>query len=287
MSQGSHKSQGGVSNQLRDELGRLGLTVVEVEGDGSCFFRSLADQLDHCGAIDHVQECFDHQILRQRIMSYVRAHRTMYEPFMEDDEPFDDYVNRMEENGEWAGNVELQAASMELGVNIRIYQEGQTPWTVKNHPDSAPLLHLSYHDGSHYNSVRSINGFTSDVEQGKDAAADAARNVTDKTVTSKAARNPSAEESYVRVLLTLIGKGRRQRIKTRLIVTASQPKASTIGQEQVNPAPARNAQCPCGSKKKYKNCCGSGRGILGQKSSSQRRCVDADELSRDVETLCI
>jgi OTU domain-containing protein 3 len=286
MSQGNHKSQCGVSNQLRDELGRLGLTVVEVEGDGSCFFRSLADQLDHCGG--HEEECIDHQTLRQRIMSYVRAHRTMYEPFMEDDEPFDDYVNRMEENGEWAGNVELQAASMELGVNIRIYQEGQTPWTIKNHPDSAPLLHLSYHDGSHYNSVRSINGLTqaSDVQQVKDAAADAVENI-DKTLISKASRKFSTEENYVRVLLTLIGKGRRQRIKVRVIATASQPKTHASGQEQMNPVPARNTQCPCGSKRKYKNCCGSGRGIVGQKSGSQRRCVDIDELSCDVETLYI
>ena len=90
----------------------------------------------------------------------MKNNQDQFEPFVEDDEPFDDYIERMAEEGTWAGNLELQAASCELGVNIRVYQAGERPWTVKNFPEeSAPLLHLSYHDGIHYNSVRLLNDY--------------------------------------------------------------------------------------------------------------------------------
>jgi hypothetical protein len=49
--------------------------------------------------------------------------------------------------------MELQALSLLRGANVYVYQEGQPRWSVSNHPDSAPALHLSYHGGEHYNSV--------------------------------------------------------------------------------------------------------------------------------------
>lgn len=39
-------------------------------------------------------------------------------------------------------------------MNITIHQLHQPPWVVKNFPDSARTIHLSFHDGEHYNSVR-------------------------------------------------------------------------------------------------------------------------------------
>lgn len=61
--------------------------------------------------------------------------------------------------------MELQAASMVLTSNIHIYQAGQPRWTIKNHLDSSPTLHLSYHDGEHYNSVRLFDDYSSGVPQ--------------------------------------------------------------------------------------------------------------------------
>lgn len=54
----------------------------------------------------------------------------------------------------WAGYLEVQAASMVLQRNIYIHQAGQPRWAVKNFPESPLDMHLSYHDGQHYNSVR-------------------------------------------------------------------------------------------------------------------------------------
>ena len=72
----------------------------------------------------------------------------------------------MAEEGTWAGHIECQAATLELGVRLRIYQAGQPSWTIKNHQDNddddnepLPMLHLSYHDGVHYNSVRLADDF--------------------------------------------------------------------------------------------------------------------------------
>lgn len=258
--------------------------IIEVEGDGSCFFRSLADQLEYISG-DEKDYTVDHQTLRKRIISNVRANRTMYEPFMEDDEPFDEYVDRMEEEGEWAGNVELQAASLELGVNIRIYQAGQAPWTVKNHSDSAPLLHLSYHDGSHYNSVRPINGKYKNMQPTDMGAVDTPAgddpNYHDKEKVAKL----GMDGKHINVVLTVIGKGKRQKVKVRLVV-ASVSRKKQKDQPKISCQPARNAECPCGSKRKYKNCCGSKRGIIERKIVLQNADLP-DELIRDVETLYI
>lgn len=52
--------------------------------------------------------------------------------------------------------MEVQAASLCYNANISIYQSGQPTWRVINFTptDCHKCLHLSYHDGDHYNSVR-------------------------------------------------------------------------------------------------------------------------------------
>jgi hypothetical protein len=61
----------------------------------------------------------------------------------------------------WAGHMEVQAASMCFACNINIYQQGQPCWRVVNFspPEAHRCLHLSYHDGDHYNSVRLADDF--------------------------------------------------------------------------------------------------------------------------------
>jgi hypothetical protein len=62
----------------------------------------------------------------------------------------------MSRDGVWGGNLELQALSMALGVNIRIHQICGTPsFDLRNHRNpKAPVVHLSYHRDQHYASVR-------------------------------------------------------------------------------------------------------------------------------------
>lgn len=46
----------------------------------------------------------------------------MFEPFIEDDVSFDEYCQSMEKDGTWAGNMELQAASLVTQTNICIHR---------------------------------------------------------------------------------------------------------------------------------------------------------------------
>ncbi|KAK9914813.1 hypothetical protein WJX75_000887 [Coccomyxa subellipsoidea] len=71
----------------------------------------------------------------------------------------------MSEDGIWAGYQEQVALARLCSVAIRVYQAGQPVWTIKpeypDFPQDAPAIHLSYHDGEHYNSVRRADDHTS------------------------------------------------------------------------------------------------------------------------------
>ncbi|XP_031743793.1 OVARIAN TUMOR DOMAIN-containing deubiquitinating enzyme 7 isoform X3 [Cucumis sativus] len=133
---------------FRAQLDLLNLQIVQVTADGNCFFRSLADQLDGD------QE--EHVKYRKMVVQYILKNREMFEPFIEDDVPFDEYCDSMEKDGTWAGHLELQAASLVTHCNICIHRISSPRWYIRNFEDrEARMVHLSYHDEEHYNSVRS------------------------------------------------------------------------------------------------------------------------------------
>lgn len=53
---------------------------------------------------------------------FLQKNREMFEPFIEDDVPFEDYCKTMDDDGTWAGNMELQAASLVTRSNICIHR---------------------------------------------------------------------------------------------------------------------------------------------------------------------
>ena len=114
--------------------------------DGNCFFRALSDQ--RWGDDSH------HAALRRDVVEYMKKNREAFEPFIEDDEKWDTYVARMSEDGAWAGNVELQAASVVCFANLCVHQAGQPRWEITNYPNADRFFHVAYQDGDHYNSVR-------------------------------------------------------------------------------------------------------------------------------------
>ena len=130
----------------------LGYFIREVTGDGNCFFRSIADQLG--------EEGLQHPEVRARIVQYIAKNRPDFEPFIEDDVPFDRYVSEMAKNATWGGNLELQACSKVFEVNIKIFQLDLPCWDVTNWPPTTRTLFLSYHDGDHWNSVRPLMDMT-------------------------------------------------------------------------------------------------------------------------------
>lgn len=224
-----------------------------------------------------------HKDLRTKIVSYLKDHRDSFEPFVEDEESWDDYVERMAQDGEWAGHPELQAASLVLQRNIQVHQSGQPVWQVTNwneEEDSGPALVLSYHDGNHYNSLAELDGGNSgqvqeQVETVNSSEQDAPTpggSASERQLDSAIHKNQVSVElvfqegGFVRLVLhffqdtTLGTQSMSQKKKAR--ITVSGPIR-------------RNKPCLCGSGLKYKNCCGA-------KGAAKRR-AKRETVAGDVE----
>jgi OTU domain-containing protein 3 len=144
---------------LETQLRALSLERTTVEADGNCFFRSLADQ--------KYGDESRHAELRERIVAYVAERKEEFGPFVEDDETFEDYVERMGQDGEWAGHLEVCAATAVLRVGVCIHQAGSPRWVAgaEASDDYARTFHVSYEGSDHYNSVR-IKGARRDLPGG-------------------------------------------------------------------------------------------------------------------------
>ena len=149
-----------------------GFELHEVDRDGNCFFRSVADQ---CENNQHNYDTF-----RQRVCEHIEAHEDELSCFMtfgeseeEEDTDFEAYVARMRSDGEWAGQVELIAAAQALRVHIVVHQLEYPSYRIECRTGSQAAsgqakggsglkelreIHVSYHDGEHYNSVHPIGG---------------------------------------------------------------------------------------------------------------------------------
>lgn len=137
-------------SSFNNTLRKQSLTIRDVAHDGNCFFRAVSDQL--FGSEE------THFELRNQACDYLSQNQKRYESFIEDHSSFDDYVTNMRKNGIWADNLEIQAISETLGVNIRIHRSQESPYDIINHHHpGAPYLHLSYHFNEHYASVRPLH----------------------------------------------------------------------------------------------------------------------------------
>lgn len=106
--------------------------------------------------------------IRQQTVSFMRQHQEDFEPYMEDDEPFDRYCKRMAEvcmhglcfrsltlcqvpllsrscvsrqEGTWAGQQEQVAVARHFGVVIHVYQAGQPLWSIRPGFPDFPQVH--------------------------------------------------------------------------------------------------------------------------------------------------
>ena len=136
-----------------DQLSKLNLYIREMTGDGNCLFRAISDQL-----YSNEHNCNN---VRETLCNHIETNRNDFEPFIEDDEPFETYLQRMRENAEWGGNFELAAAVQCFGVTIVVHNLQAPRYQLTCHNSSSAIkdvgggtIHVSYHDGEHYNSVR-------------------------------------------------------------------------------------------------------------------------------------
>ena len=131
---------------LNNQLQTLGLNLKQIPGDGNCLFRALGDQLDGSSG-DHLRH-------RAAVVEYMRQHRQDFEPFVEDDLSFDTHLTGLAENGTFGGNDSIVAFARLHSLSVVIHQLGKPVWQI--HGGGEHQLHISYHNGDHYNSVRRL-----------------------------------------------------------------------------------------------------------------------------------
>ncbi|KAG3108951.1 hypothetical protein PI124_g11850 [Phytophthora idaei] len=136
---------------MRRQLVDVGCKLHEVEADGNCLFRALGDQL--------YGDQHQHEEAREKIVSYLEQHRDDFEPFMEDEEKFEKYCERMREDGTWGGNQELYAAARLFQVYVVVHQDQPSARIMVIECDRLKptrFVHVAYHGEDHYDSVRAL-----------------------------------------------------------------------------------------------------------------------------------
>lgn len=95
----------------------MGMQLKDVGGDGSCLFRSIADQIDGSEVM--------HKMYRDEACRHMLRHVDFYSAFIDEDDDgsLEQYVKEMAKDGEWGGNLELQALSSCCNMNIVIHRK--------------------------------------------------------------------------------------------------------------------------------------------------------------------
>lgn len=128
-----------------------GVFMRDVEGDGNCLFRSIADYIDGDES--------KHQEYREMALEYITKHKDYFAMFLLDDENIDEYIKDMSEDGTWGGHFELVALSAVLKVRFCLHIKDKEPFVVKSSEmnlKGTKMIHLAYHVDEHYSCVRKI-----------------------------------------------------------------------------------------------------------------------------------
>ena len=156
--------------QFTKQLAKIGLELRDTTGDGNCLFRALSDQIEGNEG--------NHLLYRKQVCEYMRKNRVDFEPFVvglveeiehrkrggagnidKNLEPFERYINYLEQTGTYGGNDCLVAFSRLQEVDIFLHQIDQPVWKVNGaffNSKNIIQIHLAYHNGEHYSSIRKI-----------------------------------------------------------------------------------------------------------------------------------
>jgi len=82
----------------------------------------------------------------------MKTHQGYFESFIAED--FDTYITRLQKDGEWGDQPEIQAVSELYARPVRVFAYSTTPMKSYGSISSGkPSINLSYHFQSHYNSL--------------------------------------------------------------------------------------------------------------------------------------
>ncbi|KAJ1966538.1 OTU protein, partial [Dispira parvispora] len=148
------------NNAIHDLLKVNKLTLREVESDGHCLFRAIADQLEtyHNRTATYAQ-------LRTQAADYIREHPDDFAPFLIDEngdlldeEGYQRYCDDVQFTAAWGGQPEILALAHVYKLPVHIIQMGSPIIKIAEEYEAHHPIRLSYHHhafglGQHYNSL--------------------------------------------------------------------------------------------------------------------------------------
>ncbi|XP_052206373.1 OVARIAN TUMOR DOMAIN-containing deubiquitinating enzyme 11 [Diospyros lotus] len=132
--------------RLSERLTTYDLAELQIEGDGNCQFRALADQL--FGDPDY------HKHVRKDVIKQLKKFRKLYEGYVP--LKYKSYLKKMKKLGEWGDHITLQAAADRFGAKICLVTSFRDTCYIEILPkDRNPTkeLWLSFWSEVHYNSL--------------------------------------------------------------------------------------------------------------------------------------
>lgn len=132
--------------RLSERLATYGLAELQMEGDGNCQFRALADQL--------FRNSDYHKYVRKKILKQLKHFRKLYEGYVP--MKYKDYLKKIKKSGEWGDHITLQAAADRFEAKICVITSFRDTCYIEIVPkDNNPTreLWLSFWSEVHYNSV--------------------------------------------------------------------------------------------------------------------------------------
>lgn len=132
--------------RLLERLSTYGLAELQVEGDGNCQFRALADQL--------FRNPEYHRHVRKEVVKQLKHFHKFYESYVP--MKYKSYLKKMKRSGEWGDHLTLQAAADRFGAKICLLTSFRDTCFIEIVPkDTGPSreLWLSFWSEVHYNSL--------------------------------------------------------------------------------------------------------------------------------------
>ena len=182
-------------NSFQEYLKQKDITMRDVDGDGNCLFRSIADQIE--GNEDN------HRVYRDISIKYMTEHKDYFTLFLDEDENIDEYIKDMQDNGTWGGHFELVALSAVLGCNFCLHLKDNDPYVVKSDGKGTKnkrIYHLAYHVDQHYSSVRKIDDDTKQPAQEIEIDKKFLQDDEDNEIESTSSEDKNKEEEELKLI---------------------------------------------------------------------------------------
>ncbi len=149
------------NNSLEKFKTTYGFNAVEAGGEGNCFFHAILAQLKLLKKSRKIAdkilgkkvEDYTHQDLRRLAVQHIVDHRDWYANYMMNNETVDDFVSRMQVDGEFVEGAIVRAMAQVLDMHLVIVSNNSSTIVFRRLNTNAPILFLAHYTDLHYQSL--------------------------------------------------------------------------------------------------------------------------------------